>query len=85
MTHVISDQAHLKYADFRTISSLASLGRIVKLFQNMVTRSVVLQYRYELGFIMPFSEIMYIFVPRTRVPMFRNLLKQDARTSIVIT
>jgi len=46
---------------------------------------VVLQYRYELGFIMLFSEVMYLFVPRTRVPMFRNLLKQDARTSIVIT
>jgi len=85
MTHVVSDQAHLKCADFRTSSSLASLGRVVKLFQNMVTPSVVLQYRYELGFIILFSEIVYLFVPRTRVPMFRNLLKQDARTSIVIT
>jgi len=64
---------------------LASLGRVVKLFQNIVTRPVVLQYRYELGFIMLLSEVMYLFVPRTRVPMFRNLLKQNVGASIVIT
>jgi len=32
-----------------------------------------------------FLDAMHLFVPRTRVPMFRNLLKKNTRTSIVIT
>jgi hypothetical protein len=44
----------LKTCGLRTNSSLASLGRVENLFKNIVTRLVVLQYRYGFGFTMFF-------------------------------
>jgi len=54
MRNVVSEAVHLRRANFRANSSLASLGRVAQLFQNVMTRPLVLQCRYGLSFTVSF-------------------------------
>jgi len=54
MRHVISEEAHLRRANFRTRSSLASLGRVVRSFSKWNDSSYGLQCRHGLSFTVSF-------------------------------
>jgi hypothetical protein len=45
--------------------------------KNIETGPVVLQYHYRLGFKMIFVLVIYLLVPRTYVPKFRNFFLEE--------